>query len=143
VNRIAVQFLDQGLHRVLFDAMPMPMPVFVVDEDVRVMEYNVAAARLFGSDKPAVLNRRGGEVWHCLHVGETPEGCGHARACRDCVVRESVRAAAAGHRVSRRWTEMELTLKGTPSKFSVRVSCQPFTFKNNSLVLLILEGLND
>jgi hypothetical protein len=59
------------------------------------------------------------------------------------VVRKSVRAAAAGRRVSRRWAEMELTLKGTPSKVSVRISCQPFTFEKNSLVLLVLEGLND
>ena len=141
MNRIAVQFLDQGLHRVLFDAMPMP--VFVVDEDVRVLEYNVAAARLFGSDKPAVVNRRGGDVWHCLHVGETPEGCGHARACRNCVVRESVRSAAGGNRVSRRWAEMELMLKGAPAKVSVRVSAQPFVFQKSPLVLLVIEGLND
>jgi PAS domain-containing protein len=141
MNRIAVQFLDQGLHRVLFDAMPMP--VFVVDGDVRILEYNAAAARLFGSDKPAVLNRRSGEVFHCLHAAETPEGCGHAPACRDCVVRESVRDASQGRRVTRRWAEMGLQLKGAPAKVSVRVSCQPFTYEKSPLVLLVLEGLND
>ena len=36
MDRIAVQFLDQGFHRMLFDAMPMP--VFVVDEDVHVSD---------------------------------------------------------------------------------------------------------
>jgi PAS domain-containing protein len=141
MNRIAVQFLDQGLHRVLFDAMPMP--VFVVDKEVSVLEYNVAAARLFGSDKKAGANRRGGDVWHCLHATETPKGCGHAPACKNCVVRESVQTAAEGRRVTRRWTEMELMLKGAPAKVSVRVSCQPFTYEKSSLVLLVLEGLND
>jgi PAS domain-containing protein len=141
MNRIAVQFLDQGLHRVLFDAMPLP--VFVVDKDLSVLEYNTAAAWLFGSDKPAVLDRRSGEVWHCLHATETEAGCGHAAACKNCVVRESVRAAAEGRRVTRRWTEMELMLKGTPSKVSLRVSCQPFTYEKNSLVLLVLEGMGD
>ena len=53
MNRLAVQFLDQGLHRVLFDAMPLP--VFVVDKDVNVLECNAAAARLF---KPRQANRQ-------------------------------------------------------------------------------------
>jgi len=141
MSRIAVQFLDQGLHRVLFDAMPMP--VFVVDKDVSILEYNAAAARLFGTNKATVLNRRGGNVWRCLHSREGSEGCGHAPACKDCVVRESVRAAAEGRRVTRRWAEMELMVKGAPAKVSVRVSCQPVTYEKSSLVLLVLEGLND
>jgi len=141
MNQIAIQFLDQGLHRVLFDAMPMP--VFVVDKEVSILEYNAAAARLFESDKPAVLERRGGDVWHCLHAAETSKGCGHASNCRNCVVRKSVRDASRGRRVTRRWTEMELMLKGRPAKVSLRVSCQPFTYGKSSLVLLVLEGLND
>jgi PAS domain-containing protein len=141
MNRIAIEFLDQGLHRVLFDAMPMP--VFVMDENIRILEYNEAAARLLGSDKPALLNRHTGEVLRCLHAAETPEGCGHSPACRNCVIRESVRAAVKGRRVTRQWTEMTLTLKGQPAKVSVRVSCQPFTYGKITLFLLILEGLND
>jgi len=141
MNRIGVQFLDQGLHRALFDAMPMP--VFVVDRDVGILEYNAAAGRLFGPDKQTVLDRRGGEVWHCLHATEAPNGCGHARACRTCLVRESVTAAADGRRISRRWAEMELLLKGVPAKVSVRLTCEPFIYEKNPLVLLIIEGLND
>jgi PAS domain-containing protein len=141
MSRIAVQFLDQGLHRVLFDAMPMP--VFVVDKDVSVLEYNLAAARLFGPEKQKVLDQRSGEVMHCLHATETPNGCGYAAACQKCVVRESVRSAMEGRRVTRRRAEMDLLLKNTPAKVSVRVSAQPFTFEKNPLVLLVLEGLND
>ena len=72
MNRVAVQFLDQGFHRMLFDAMPMP--VFVVDEDVRILECNAAATRLFGPDKQAVLKRRGGEVLHCVNAAEGAGG---------------------------------------------------------------------
>jgi hypothetical protein len=38
---------------------------------------------------------------------------------------------------------MELMLKGRPAKVSLRVSCQPFTYGKSSLILLVLEGLND
>src|ERR1017187_6006275 len=87
MNRVAVQFLDQGFHRMLFDAMPMP--VFVMDEDVRILECNAAAARLFGPDKQTVVKRRGGEVLHCVHAVKVPEGCGRAPACPDCPVRKA------------------------------------------------------
>ncbi len=40
MSRLAVEFLDHGLHRVLFDATPM----LVVDREVTVLEYKTAAA---------------------------------------------------------------------------------------------------
>jgi len=140
-NRVAIQFLDEGFHRVLFDAMPMP--VFVVDEDVTILEYNSAAGQLLGPRKRTVLRRRGGEALHCVHSTETPEGCGRAPACRDCVVRKSVRAAVRGQRVIRKRVRMELVAKGRTFKVNLRVSCQPVTYGKSSFVLLILEGLND
>jgi PAS domain-containing protein len=140
-NRVAIQFLDQGFHRVLFDAMPMP--VFVVDEDVTILEYNLAAGRLLGSRKRTVIRQRGGEVLRCVNSTEVPEGCGRAPACRDCVVRQSVRAAFRGRRVIRKRAQMELVAKGKTVKVDLRVSCQPVTYGQSTFVLLILEGLND
>ena len=64
MNRIAVQFLDQGFHRMLFDAMPMP--VFVVDEDVCILEYNAAAVRLLGKSKQFLIGKRCGAVLNCM-----------------------------------------------------------------------------
>ncbi len=141
MSRISVHFLDQGLHRVLFDAMPIP--AFVVDKNVCIFDYNAAAAQLIGKNKRFVIRRRGGEVLSCLHSTEAAEGCGCAPACSDCVVRKSVRAASRGHRVVRRAAEMELVHKGRPTKVDLRVSCQPFTYGKSSFILLILEGLND
>ena len=141
MNRLAVQFLDQGLHRVLFDAMPLP--VFVVDQDVNVLECNAAAARLFKPDKQASRQRKAGDVLHCLHTTESPKGCGGATACSDCGLRAAVRAASRGHAVTRQWAEMELIRRGRPVKVELRVSCQPFTYERSAFVLLVLEGLND
>ena len=140
MGRLDVQFLDEGLHRVLFDAMPLP--VFVVDADVNILEYNQAAARLMGQERPAFNHRRGGDVLHCLHAAKTPEGCGRTPACGNCQLRESVRAAARGETVTRQWAEMELCQASGPAKVSLRVSCQPYTYRKSSLILLVLEGLN-
>jgi PAS domain-containing protein len=141
MRQLAVQFLDQGFHRVLFDAMPMP--VFVVDKDVSILDYNTAAARLLKKDKKLVLRRRGGEVLNCVHSMEGPKGCGSAPACGDCMVLKSVRSAARGRRVNRQSAQMELVRKGRVTQVNLRVSCQPFTYGRSSFILLVLEGLND
>ena len=141
MNRVPVQFLDESFHRILFNAIPIP--VLVVDEDVSILEYNSAAAKLIGPDKRLVLTRRGGEVLHCIHATETPDGCGRAPACSDCVVRQSVEAAAAGQQVSRQWARMDLIENGKLRKVNLRVSSQPFTCQRHEFILLMLEGLND
>ena len=141
MSRLAIDFLDQGLHRVLFDAMPMP--VFLVDKDVSILKDNSAAAQLLRQEKETVLHRRGGDVLRCVHARETPQGCGRSLACIDCVVRNSVRDAARNHRVTRRATDLELLTDGKSSKVKVRVSCQPISYGTHSFYLLVLEGLND
>ena len=140
MNRLPVEFLEQGFHRVLFDAMPLP--VFVVDDNMCIFDYNAAAARLLGKGKRLILRRRGGEVLNCIHAAETPGGCGRAPACRECVVRKSVRAAAHGNRVTRQLAQMELVRSGKTIPLDLQVSCQPFTYGQSSFILLVLEGLN-
>jgi len=139
MGRLDVQFLDQGLHRVLFDAMPLP--VFVVDNDVNILEYNAAAARLLVEGWQTRKRRRGGDVLQCLHATESPGGCGCSPACSSCGLREAVNTAFHGQPVTRQWAAMELNQKGKPAKVNLRVSCQPFTYRKSALVLLVLEGL--
>lgn len=140
MSRLAIDFLEQGLHRVLFDAMPIP--VFVVDNDVCILEYNAAAGRLLGAEKQYYLNRRGGDVLECIHAADSPEGCGRGKACGDCMVRNAVKAAVQGKRVTREATWMELKSGGRRKKINVKVSTLPITYQQHSFVLLILEGLN-
>ncbi len=141
MRKLAVQFMDQGFHRVLFDAMPMP--VFVVDDDVCILEYNAAAAQLLGEEKTKVVPRRGGEVLRCVHATEAPGGCGRSPHCLDCVVRKSVQAATEGKRVTRLAARMERFTDGKRAKISLRIGCHPFFYEGKSFCLLILEGLND
>lgn len=141
MSGLAVQFLDQGLHRVIFNAMPMP--VFVVDPDVSILEYNSAAAQLLGGQKQDFLDRRGGDVLNCVNASATPEGCGYSDACSNCVVRQAVRRAAGGALVDRERTSLELLKNGKTTKVDVRVSSRPIQYDKHSFVLLILEGLND
>ena len=67
------------MFRIIFDAMPSM--IFVVDDDVRIAEYNAAAGELISGNREIILKRRGGDVLNCLHVKDTREGCGHAPLC--------------------------------------------------------------
>ncbi len=141
MQSLAVQFLDQGFHRVLFNAMPMP--VFVVDQDISILEYNTAAAGFIGGNKKRLLRRRGGEVLHCVHATETPLGCGHSPVCSDCIVRKAVQSAIKGRPVTRQWALMQLVSKNKTSEVKLRVTSQPVNYAQQNFVLLVLEGLNE
>ena len=141
MTRLAVQFLDQGLHRAMFDAMPMP--VFLVDADASILEYNAAAGQLLGRKKETVLRRRFGDVLHCLHATESPDGCGRSPSCPDCVVRQSVQAASRGQRVVRRKATLHRLVAHKQTTTSLRVGCHPFNYEGHTFNLLVVEGLND
>ncbi len=72
----------------------IPVPIFLVDDDVRILDLNAAASGAFGLQKEAVYHRRGGDALHCLHSHDVPEGCGGAPACQACVIRNSVATAS-------------------------------------------------
>jgi len=123
-----------------FDAMPSP--VFIVDEDVRILEYNTAAAALLAADKSETLRMRGGEALHCIHHHEK-EACGRAAACADCVVRNSVYKAFQGGRVVRNRQKMELIQEGKVIEVYVLVTSTPFVFEGRSYAILVLEDISE
>ena len=83
--------------RSVFDTLPSI--IFVVDDDVRIQEYNKAAAEFLLVNRSSILKRRGGEVLHCLRSFDVPKGCGHGPLCKDCVIRTSVTKAFDGKRI--------------------------------------------
>ena len=134
-------FNHAAFMKAVIDAFPSPL--LVVDEDVRILEYNRAAEALIGEDRIVTLRRRGGEAMHCIHALETPEGCGHASYCADCVIRNSVNEAFSGRAVVRKKTQAELAAKGSVNQIHLLVTASPFTYETERLVLLILEDMSE
>ena len=75
-------------YRMILNAIPIP--AFVVGEDVEILDLNGAAAQFCNKNSEEVYRRRGGEVLHCLHSTDVPEGCGRGPHCSSCVIRNSV-----------------------------------------------------
>lgn len=128
-------------YRVILDAVPLP--VFVVDDDVRFLDYNQSAAKLIQADRADVLQKRGGEVLHCLNARKSLAGCGHARQCSNCVIRNSVGCAIAGTEVKQRKTFMELQTPDGIAAVDMLVTATPMELDGQRRVLLILEDITE
>jgi PAS domain-containing protein len=124
-----------------------PSPTLVVDGDVRALLVNRAARRALGIDDPGAAQRallqRGGHLLHCIHSSETAAGCGHAPACRRCVIRSSVQRAVTSEATTRTRAFLELqTPRGiVEAHFLVSASC--VRIGGQRLALLTLEDLSE
>jgi PAS domain-containing protein len=116
--------LDAEMLRSVFDALPSL--IFVVDEDIKIQEYNAAAAEFLSGKRAAILKHRGGEVLHCLHATDVTEGCGRAPFCKTCVIRNSVAEAFKGSRISRRRTKIDIIRDGHKTELYALITCSPF-----------------
>ncbi|MBF0507008.1 MAG: hypothetical protein HQL09_09250 [Nitrospirae bacterium] len=127
--------------RVVFDALPSL--VLVVDQDVRIQEYNAAASDLLMTERKTVLKQRAGEILHCIHSSEVKEGCGRAPFCEDCIIRNSVTEAFKGRRVVRRRTIIELIRDEKKIEIYALITTSPFSFQDRPLVLLVIEDISE
>jgi len=125
-------------YRIIFHALPYP--VFVVDSEVRIRDLNTAAMKKFGLDGILVMDRRGGEVLHCLHVTDVPEGCGHGPLCDTCMVRGSVNQCLSSNSVVRRRTKADFKVDGGVAHVELLVTTSPLPGPER-LVLLTVEDI--
>jgi len=134
-----MDFSENSYYRTLVDAIPTP--VFVVDAEVRVHDLNAAALEFCGQAKEAVYQQRGGEVLHCLHSLDVPEGCGKAPFCENCVIRSSVTACLQGQKASRQRMRMELVHGDSRQPMELLITTSPMP--DCGLALLILEDVTE
>ena len=134
---------DTSLLTQIFEAYPAA--TFVVDEDVRVQLVNRAARALLGPGEDLVNGalKRGGELLHCVNARKHPDGCGHAEACRDCVIRGSVGKAFRSGAVARQQAQVSLVRDGRAVGLMVIVSASPIDFPDVRLTVLTIEDVSE
>lgn len=121
----------------------LPSMVFVVDQDVRILEYKATAAVLLMAAGMTVLNRRVGEIMHCVHSSEVEEGCGKSPFCRECIVRNSVTEAFQGDLVIHRLARIELLRDANKGDLCAEITASPVSLQNRPLVLLVIEDIKE
>lgn len=131
---------DRAFYRSILDAMPVP--VFVVDDDMRIVDLNRMATVVFGMDLPSVVHQRGGQALHCLHANDVPAGCGRGPFCKSCVMRNAVNESMKGAYVARRRTKVELKLGDKVRKLDMLVTASPIPGPEK-LSLLFIEDVSE
>jgi CheY-like chemotaxis protein len=121
----------------------IPQPVFLVDSDVRILEFNLAAGIMLAADRAQVIRQRGGDIMHCINSTKQEQGCGGSEACRTCIIRTSVASVIAGAPVSRRKTQMEFQTPAGIRKIEMLVTAAPIELRGRPLALLILEDITE
>jgi PAS domain-containing protein len=121
----------------------IPSPIFVVDDDVRIMAANEAACQMLAIKPPLMMRKRAGEALNCIHNGESIDGCGRGESCRQCIVRGSVYQAIDGHQIVRRKASIELVTAEGVSNIYLLVTAAPLEYQGEKLVVLVLEDISD
>jgi hypothetical protein len=128
-------------HPDIMDAIPLP--ILLVDDDVRILDLNAAASASFGVCKEAIYLQRGGDALRCLHSYDVPEGCGRGPACKDCVIRNSVTSSVKGTNTIRRRMKFEIKTDGKKTELELLISASPFLHAGKNLVLLVIENITE
>jgi PAS domain-containing protein len=123
--------------RAIFDALPLP--AFIVDEDLRVLDFNAEAEKLLGAAPKSALRRRGGEVLHCVYAESV--GCGKSKPCKSCIIRNSVKAAIEGLDTRRKFYQAELRGSRGPVPISLLVTASRLPDTATPQALIILENV--
>ena len=123
--------------RAIFDALTHP--AFIVDGELRIQDYNLAAKPLFGANPAMALHRRGGEAIHCIHADL--KGCGEANICKDCVIRNSALKAFSGKGTHRELHKAELRKGNSKVSIELLITSSRLPDILPPRVLLVLEDV--
>jgi PAS domain-containing protein len=124
--------------RAIFDGVPIP--IFIVDEDVRIRDFNTAAEEFLGPESATALDGLCGEALHCVNAER--KGCGKAASCRACAIRNSVNRAASGEPVHRKMHVAKLRTPKRTVTQELLISATLLPFTETPRVLLALEDIS-
>jgi len=128
-------------YQTIFGAIPVP--AFVVDGDVEILDVNGAAAQFCGHSRETAYGRRAGEVLQCLHFKDVPEGCGRGPHCKSCVIRNSVTKCLEGHAVSRKVMNLELAQEPAAKELKSLITASPISAGGEKLALVMVEDITE
>lgn len=130
---------DDNLARVLLDAVPIP--VFLVDQSVQILDYNSGAADMLKGKQRAAYRQRYGNILQCFYSIRTGKPCGHASTCTACLVRQIVTDAFAGNKTVRQKVLLQTGLDEREPYIYLSASC--IKLNGQPLVLLAIDDIGE
>ena len=125
----------------ILDALPMPL--FVVDNEYRMVDWNPVAHEMLGAQAAPTQKLRSGDALGCLQALEAEQGCGTGGGCSDCVLRKSVAAALKKQRAIRQRTMYLRRIDGQLVERSLLITALPLEPFPRDLALLLVEDVTE
>ena len=86
----------------------IPTSIFIVDNDLRIFDSNIAGMDLFPWKPGLIVKNRCGDLFQCCHSHKKEGECGKSRECKNSVIRNYVKESYKGKRILRKKTQMEV-----------------------------------
>ena len=139
MNAVIDLFLGNNFTSTLVDSLPGGL--LVVDENGRVQLVNNILERVLKVSKQTAIGKATGNVLGCLHVTDHPKGCGFGECCSDCEIqRLKVKTFATNQRQKAK-ANFKLIIDRQVRDLSFLLSAFPFTLRNASYCILIIENI--
>ncbi len=116
----------------------IPAVIVVLDRDLCIIFRNTEAGGLLHSEDP--LRKKLGDVLDCVNASKALGGCGGAKLCRSCSIRNWVAKAIAG-KVTRR--ERVLYKRRHGGAVPMLVTVAPFGYGERSFSLVVIEDTGE
>lgn len=117
----------------------LPLPIFVLDEDFRVLAFNAAAEPFLTASPQAARGQRAGHALQCVNVTGRNATCGSTPACARCGLRNAMNSSMRAERVVHRRVTMKLVRRGLEIAQDFQVSVVPMTDGPAGRWLLVLQ----
>ena len=118
------------------------MPVFIVDDKIRILDSNTAAQKLFDPLNFTIPPPDGAQLLNCLYAQEQA-GCGNTPACEHCVIRKSVADSLRAVTITRRPMKFATVSGGQKKELELLITATPYPEAGKKVVVLIVEDLTD
>lgn len=118
--------------------------LFLVDEEVKVSEFNDAFQILFSQDRSQAIGRRCGNVIGCSFAVDEKAECGKSSHCDKCAIRSAIVKALSRH--SSTYKELlnrDFVIAGKRLNKHLQFSTQYLDYHDNSMALVMIDDVSE
>lgn len=90
-------------------------------------------------DIKSALGLRMGEVLHCVHASEPPNGCGTTRYCRTCGAAIAMVTSLAENAPSESTCAAQIIKNGLSADIYLHIRCSPISIKGKRFIFLFIR----
>jgi len=141
LNNIAQIFEQDRFLKTLFESIPMG--VMLIDSKRQVHQVNDFMQQAFGVSDATLIDKRIGEVIHCVNTKEGNGICGNGKNCKNCQIREPSLAAIEGRHSIRNKAEMQLQIGTEVEDKVLLITTVPIDYENERYAILLLEDITE